>query len=328
MACHIAAAAGGPGARRVRPLMEKAERVSIDNGIWMCYTHGKLIDTDEYRFTIPMLAKWREFAESRAKFQQAYGADKVLPQNELVKIGFADQTLQLPAQGNESELIGQSLLDSCVSLVWGTELCNAVRDVLVEITRNTFLHGRATTCRILIQSRSIQVTDDGGDFNWLDLPASAIGRGGAAAVRTLFQDFGGKLVLGSKRNNDRNETIIALANSFDDMACVEPCSTVVRKEDFHSIRAGKLLDSWFPPEQRKCRVVYVILPEFIPYSDAISVSDSLTRHDVSDKKIVFVVSNTSKGVQQYLLRRFPHSRVICLNESIISVDLRAILEAE
>jgi len=328
MACHIAAAAGGPGARRVRPLMETTERVSIDNGIWMCYTHGRLIDTDEHRFTIPMLAKWREFAESRARFQQAHGADKVLPQNELIKIGLADQALQLSTQDNESDIIGQALLDSCVTLVWGTELCNAVRDVLVEVARNTFIHGGATTCSIIIHGRSIHVMDNGRDFNWLDLPASTVGRGGAAAVRTLFQDFGGKLVLGSKRNNDKNETIIALAHSFDDVACVDPCSTVLRKEDFKSIRAGKLLDSWFPPKQKHCRIVYIILPEFIPHSDAISVSDSLSKQDVNDKQIVFVVSNTSRGVQQYFLKRFPQSRVLCVNDSLISADLRTVLEAE
>lgn len=73
MACHIAAAASGPGARRYDAKMSKEERTAIENGVWMCYTHGKLIDTDERRFTIPMLKKWREFAEFRAKFRQQFG---------------------------------------------------------------------------------------------------------------------------------------------------------------------------------------------------------------------------------------------------------------
>ena len=47
MACHIAAAAGGPGARRYVKEMSADERASVENGIWMCYTHGKVIDTDE-----------------------------------------------------------------------------------------------------------------------------------------------------------------------------------------------------------------------------------------------------------------------------------------
>lgn len=44
MACHISAASAGPGARRYRPDMSPEDRRSISNGIWMCYTHGKLID--------------------------------------------------------------------------------------------------------------------------------------------------------------------------------------------------------------------------------------------------------------------------------------------
>ncbi|MCP3994841.1 MAG: hypothetical protein GY722_07230, partial [bacterium] len=51
-ACHIAAAASGPGARRYDPSMSRAERSSIDNGIWMCRTHAKLIDSDEATYTV------------------------------------------------------------------------------------------------------------------------------------------------------------------------------------------------------------------------------------------------------------------------------------
>ncbi len=50
-ACHIRAAASGPGARRHDPSMTSAERSSIDNGIWMCRTHAKLIDSDEATYT-------------------------------------------------------------------------------------------------------------------------------------------------------------------------------------------------------------------------------------------------------------------------------------
>ena len=47
MACHIYAASDGPAARRIRPEMTIAELSAIENGIWMCYRHGKLIDADE-----------------------------------------------------------------------------------------------------------------------------------------------------------------------------------------------------------------------------------------------------------------------------------------
>ncbi len=50
-ACHVRAAASGPGARRFDPEMTSAERSSIDNGIWLCRTHAKLIDSDEATYT-------------------------------------------------------------------------------------------------------------------------------------------------------------------------------------------------------------------------------------------------------------------------------------
>ena len=189
MACHIAAAAGGPGARRYVKGMTKAQRTSIKNGIWMCYTHGKLVDTDEHRFTIPMLKKWRKLAEFRAQFRQEYGADRPLPQEKLLQIGFADHALEIKSLGDEAQIIGNAMLDSCVSVIWGEELCHAVRDVLVEIVRNTFIHGKATKCLILIHNRSIHVTDDGIDYNWLTLHGNRGGRGGAAAVRHIIDQF-------------------------------------------------------------------------------------------------------------------------------------------
>src|SRR4051812_46714820 len=67
MACHIVAAAGGPQARRVVPTLTPGERASADNGIWMCYTHGRLVDTDETRFSIEMLRQWRAIAELKAR---------------------------------------------------------------------------------------------------------------------------------------------------------------------------------------------------------------------------------------------------------------------
>ncbi len=66
-ACHVAAAAGGPGARRYDPAMTSAERKSIANGIWMCRTHAKLIDSDEATYTVAQLHEWKRQAEAEAE---------------------------------------------------------------------------------------------------------------------------------------------------------------------------------------------------------------------------------------------------------------------
>lgn len=314
MACHIAAAAGGRGARRYVKEMSSEERTAIDNGIWMCGTHGTLIDNDERRFTIPMLKKWREFAESRANFRHEMGSDTPLPQDKLIEVGFANATIFFEALGNETEVIGNLLLDSCVPLVWGESLCYAVRDVLIEIVRNTFQHGSASTCKVDIDKCAILITDDGIDFNWLGLASSENGRGGAASVKNLVASFRDKLILGSKRFENQNYTTISLANSIDDLSLVAPCSIRVTKDQMQKIYDGELPAAWFSSETNNCRIIYILLPRFLPYSDAMRIAEILMPEMIKDKQIVFVASHASGGVQSFLLNRFPDARVLNISE--------------
>ncbi len=72
-ACHISAAAVGPGARRNDFSITSAKRKSIENGIWMCRTHAKLIDSDEITYTVEKLEKWKEVAEERARIKLETG---------------------------------------------------------------------------------------------------------------------------------------------------------------------------------------------------------------------------------------------------------------
>lgn len=316
MACHIAAAASGPGARRYVQQMSAKERASIDNGVWMCFTHGKTVDADEKRFSIPMLKKWRELAEFRAQWILDYGIERALPQERLIGIGFASETLSFSTLGNETQAIGEALLDSCVPLVWGEYLSHAVRDVLVEIVRNTFIHGGASTCRIVIDRHAIHITDDGEDFNWLSLPAALNGRGGAAAVRELLAKFGNKLLLGAKRHNDENLTMVALAHSINDLALVNPCSIEVDDYEWDEVRRSRQIPaSWVSPATEPCKILYVILPEFMPHSDAILLSEVIQPRAIINKHMVFVTQNTSRGVKKYLLDKFPFARVLEISSS-------------
>jgi hypothetical protein len=67
VACHIAAASSGRGARRYDPAMSPEERRSISNGLWLCENCAKLIDTDEVQYSNPVLHEWRTHAEARAR---------------------------------------------------------------------------------------------------------------------------------------------------------------------------------------------------------------------------------------------------------------------
>jgi hypothetical protein len=63
VAAYITATA--PGGPCFDPQMTPQQRRSRGNGIWVCQTHGKVID-DEYRYTAELLRAWRDRAESLA----------------------------------------------------------------------------------------------------------------------------------------------------------------------------------------------------------------------------------------------------------------------
>jgi hypothetical protein len=64
VASHItAAASGGP---RFDESLTPEERVSIDNGIWLCQRCGKLVDNDPSRYSVTLLRAWKVSAEARA----------------------------------------------------------------------------------------------------------------------------------------------------------------------------------------------------------------------------------------------------------------------
>jgi len=64
VASHITAASeGGP---RYDENIPAQERKSFENGIWLCQSCSKLIDSDETRYTVGKLKKWREISEQMA----------------------------------------------------------------------------------------------------------------------------------------------------------------------------------------------------------------------------------------------------------------------
>ena len=64
VAAHITAAStGGP---RFDSTLTPDQRKSLENGIWLCQKCAKLIDSDEARYTVEKIRRWKGFAESKA----------------------------------------------------------------------------------------------------------------------------------------------------------------------------------------------------------------------------------------------------------------------
>lgn len=58
-AAHIISASPDSGPR-ADPSATREMRKSIDNGIWCCGTHGRLIDSDETRYSVELLRQWKK----------------------------------------------------------------------------------------------------------------------------------------------------------------------------------------------------------------------------------------------------------------------------
>ena len=90
VAAHITAAS--EGGQRFNPSLLPSERRSVDNGIWLCQSCAKLIDSDPNKYTIELLKRWKSLAEQRAA--------KALENPRIVNFGpdFADTLLVVVVQ--------------------------------------------------------------------------------------------------------------------------------------------------------------------------------------------------------------------------------------
>ncbi len=95
VAAHICAAA--PGGPRYDDNMSPEERKSSSNGIWLCQSCSKLIDSDTERYSKEVLISWKKIAETAASVAlSAAKADPMFEQDKEI-IMFFTQCFDRPA---------------------------------------------------------------------------------------------------------------------------------------------------------------------------------------------------------------------------------------
>jgi len=124
VASHICAAA--PGGPRYNKNQTQEERKSIENGIWLCQSHSKLIDNDEHRYTVEILRQWKRLSESAAllELENPTSEEELKDDIELIKsyMTFFDRpAFQHPFnQEGSLEDFDQAMLDTITSLNTGS----------------------------------------------------------------------------------------------------------------------------------------------------------------------------------------------------------------
>jgi HEAT repeat protein len=88
VAAHITAAA--PGGKRYDASLSSEERKSIENGMWLCQNCGKLIDSDEQKYSVDLLMSWKREAEQEASSEIE---NSMSPVSQKISSGF-EQYLQ------------------------------------------------------------------------------------------------------------------------------------------------------------------------------------------------------------------------------------------
>ena len=83
VAAHITAAS--PEGPRYDPTLSVEERKSPSNGIWLCQTCAKLIDSDSLKYTVELLRTWKSTAEAgdereAAKMAMFSKIEKAMPE--------------------------------------------------------------------------------------------------------------------------------------------------------------------------------------------------------------------------------------------------------
>jgi hypothetical protein len=304
-AAHISAASAGPGARRYDGSMSSVERSSINNAIWCCRTHAKLIDTDEVLYSVTLLKKWKRIAEKTAELRQAYGDINFAGEAEFLALGLAEDVLEITQLRNENRQIGALTHNACVAAIWGESVANALRDFLIEHVRNVIEHGGATLVRIEFHEKRVAVIDSGQRFDLDVCREESFGRGGSKAYRALLALPGITASTSVTADTGENRLYLSFVKTVEDLLAANPCSLSLNK---HELVASEIDFS----KVGDCQTVYVVTAPFATYSDSPYyenvLSDLLPKH----KKITLVLTNASAGVVDEYQKKMPAVKVISM----------------
>ena len=302
-AAHINSASGGKGARRHDPSLSPEQRSSIDNGVWCCNVHAELIDTDEVTYTVGLLKSWRRLAELKEKIRQAHGNIELVRHPELTSLGIAPDTVSV-SKDDGNEKIGRAVEYSCIREIWGKPLAGALRDFLIEHSRNVLSHGQASAVEIKFSNHCVEINDNGAgplDFAVLNDPDRS--RGGGMAYRELLVTL--RLSgISASREDGINKVYIPLISSAKELPKVNPCAVFLSSDNDpqHTKEELQLL--------AMCDRVYVIAPDYTCFSDSDKYEKKLVQIIKHHPNVTIVLQDVTVGVLNYFRKKLQGVEVV------------------
>lgn len=302
-ACHIVPAASGKGARRKDATFTADQIKDISNGIWMCATHGRLIDNDENTYTAEMLRTWRKLAELSAQIRQATGKDPILGFGALSRVPIPNETKKFEKLTNENEIIGDTIEACALHAIWGTDIADCVKDYCIEYIRNILTHGNASKVTLHVSHSEVTISDDGVSFDPISLQKpSESPRGGHLATSALLRYTKQGLFVTYSSNVGLNKLSIFRAQNFSDIQDHTPCTVLFERKGRTVAPTYTSLES--------CNVVYIYLPRHTCQSDIISWQHEIQQLNLGDRKLVFIGSGISTSTSNLLSCFFPQSEFV------------------
>lgn len=305
MACHIIAASGGPGARRVIPGTPDSTISGIGNGVWLCYKHGKIVDTDEVTYTVDMLRTWRKLSELRAQLSHELGRDVDLDFKNSTDIYLPRDQINFSGLGCESEMIGDALKYSCIHSIWGDSVAHATRDFIVEVTRNALSHGGATSVEVRIEPESILIIDNGHKFDATTLSNARSISGGAESIKQLRGIFNNNVIVTFESDSFNNFHRVSLVRSIDDFEKFAPCVLKVQREH---IWAAKFPTVVFDD----CDTIYILLPEYFALSDVLRLPQMIDSAMPANRNYILIARGVSERAIKLMSEGLPRARFIII----------------
>ncbi|WP_156480504.1 hypothetical protein [Aquipseudomonas alcaligenes] len=296
VACHITAAA--PGGKRYDPTLSPTERSSISNGIWMCQTHSVEIDRDEARYTSTLLNHWKNISESRADYAKNHGWD-IFDKYPFLHIdSLANIDLALTKSPSSNSLIGNAITDSCLPQLWGKEQSVIIRDLIIELYRNAFDHGEASSFEISISEQKLEIVYDGKKFDIFQLLDHQNANGGADTLQEIVEKYGSNFVVNYSHEGN-NKIIIHRLSDFYALAPSLPCVISLSEYDDKALELDLAI-------YERCGALYIILPLHFCRSDVRGLESQLAAFEPNGKPVYIVGSDVAEPTRKAIIDRLPN----------------------